>query len=180
MEIPQIDEIRFDTQVGQADERVNVKAAEAEKRKCVYNKDTVCQVPDCKMEICATCPYGKSYSFSQTVKDVFNKIISMTIFLAKSDDVLRDVMVLIAKGNVENNGKEGKEVKDVKEVGKGEAGRGVEGVVEARPIIKQVDVKDIKVAAASPQRIMTRVLAQKVADISEALANPNGPEKPLV
>ena len=193
MEVPQIKEIRPSAELDETRAQNEIKASEPRKRKCAYNKEMTCQAPDCKMAICDKCPYGYSYSFSATLNDVFKKIVGMAIFLAKSDDVLRDVLRLVAKGDAEilKNGKE--ELEELEVRGAGEAGGGKEGGEmvdggEVRPIIEKVNMADIKIETTSISSQMAGTISRKVADISEALgprlnsgqANPNGPEKPLV
>lgn len=149
MEVPQVEEARLSAELDEAEHRREVRSAEPHGRKCVYNKDITCTAPDCKLEICSKCPYGYACSFTSTLRDVFGKIVSLAIFLAKSDDVLRDVIAYLSKANE------------------------VEQKTEREPHLKQ------KISSAQDQ--MSAQIAKKVADINEALANPDGsPGKPLV
>ena len=180
MEVPQIEEMRLSTEIDEAEHRREVRSTEVGARKCIYDKEIECTAPNCNMKVCEKCPYGCKYTFAGTVKDVFNKIVSMAIFLAKSDDVLRDVIALLSKAkDVEmKTGDEPKskvkaEVKDKIED---------EVVIKKEPVPqKNVKAKPINRDIAQVQANMAAEIAGKVADINEALANPNGSsDKPLV
>jgi hypothetical protein len=199
MEIPQIEETRLSAGLDETRARPEIKTCEPEEKKCIYNKEMSCQAPDCKMEICSKCPYGYQFSLAYTVSDVFKKIVSIAIFLAKSDDVLRDVIALIGKGKEElgelgvgeeeegREGKEEKKVKDAREV------KREESIEEVKPEIKKVDINDIKnktlKEASSAIGGMSDLIAAKVTLIDDALGppissgqtNPDGPRaRPLV
>jgi len=199
MEIPQVDEVKLSVEVEGAEQKKKVRTAAPEGRKCVYNKDAICQAPDCKMQICEKCPYGAQATFGATLKDVFKKIVSIAIFLAKSDDVLRDVMALVSKGDAS----EGQGLRDLpgRQAGEGLGTRdkGQEitdtprpeikkiaprvqgGLPEETIMIKPVISKKLIPTIGDVQKQMSNEIAQKMAGIDEALANPEGEsEAPLV
>lgn len=198
MEIPQVDEVSLSVEVYGAQQRKKVQVSAPERRKCIYKKDVICQAPDCKMEICEKCPYGTQATFSSAVKDVFNNIVSIAIFLAKSDDVLRDVMVLVGKRDsaegqvLSDNGQgarspillgvKGQEITDtprpeIKKIAPKIEEGPEEGPIEIKPVIS----KKLLPAIGDIRREMSNEIAQKIADIDEALANPEGEgEAPLI
>ncbi len=183
MEVPQVEEVRLSAELDEAEHRREIRSAEPHGRKCVYNKDITCTAPDCKLDICSRCPYGYACSFTSTLRDVFGKIVSLAIFLAKSDDVLRDVIAYLSKAN-EVEQKTERELHPEKNKQKPEQKINFEDevVVSKQPLPKgSINTKPIKQKISSAQDQMSAQIAKKVADINEALANPDGsPEKPLV
>jgi|GEM_PF-2469361 len=177
MEVPQIEEMRLSTEVDEAEHRKEVRPEETGARKCIYDKDMECTAPNCDRKICENCPYGCRYTFAYTMKDVFTKIISLAIFLAKSDDVLRDVIALISKDKeVDLGPQEPPKQKPARKIisNRTEAEKKVHpGRVRAEPRTNR--------RVGGIQAKMAAEISSKVADINEALANPNGSsDKPLV
>jgi hypothetical protein len=183
MEVPQIEETRLSAELEEAEHRGDVRSREPQIKSCVYDKEITCTAPDCKLEICSECPYGYNASLTSSIKDVFKKIVNLAIFLAKSDDVLRDVIALVSKArdmeqmaDLGQKPKESKfkaEIKQTKNVAKTK--------LPAGNVKLSVASRKVRQSASSAQNTMSDQLSRKVADISEALANPDGSrEKPLV
>ena len=100
MELPEIHEIER-SETTQAEQHRPVRETEVKGRKCIYYKDEVCTAPDCKFKACANCPYGYKYTFAGALKDIFRRVIALSIFFVKSDDVLRDLLLVLRGVEIE-------------------------------------------------------------------------------
>ena len=65
----------------------HVNSLEPKKRKCIYMKEMECTAPNCKMDICANCPYGRLFSIKYVIGELFKKIVGLAVFFMKSDSV---------------------------------------------------------------------------------------------
>ena len=100
MELPEIHEIEK-SETAQAELHRPVRDEDVEGRECIYHKDEVCTAPDCKFKECAGCAYGYKYTFAGALKDIFRRIIALSIFFVKSDDVLRDLLLVLRGVEIE-------------------------------------------------------------------------------
>ena len=57
------------------------ESKEAISKRCIYYPEYGCNVPNCKMEICANCPRGFVYSVANSIKSVYQRVTDMAIFL---------------------------------------------------------------------------------------------------
>ena len=102
MELPEIHEIER-PETTEAEQHRPVRETEVKGRKCIYYKDEVCTAPDCKFKACANCPYGYKYTFAGALKDIFQRVVALTIFFVKSDDVLRDLITVLRGVEIQLN-----------------------------------------------------------------------------
>ncbi len=82
IELPKIEPSR---ELNETEVKGTVREVAVKPRRCIFYKTLECTIPDCHYEICNRCPYGYMYSFSETIRDVFRKIISLAIFFTNKD-----------------------------------------------------------------------------------------------
>ncbi|MCX5725996.1 MAG: hypothetical protein NT030_02225 [Candidatus Saganbacteria bacterium] len=64
-----------------------LKGLAPKSKKCLYLQDVNCTAPNCKMDICANCPYGRLFSIKSVIGELFKKIVGLAVFFMKSDSV---------------------------------------------------------------------------------------------
>lgn len=86
-EISKVDEILQSPESFKTESHKLIKEPTPKGRKCIYFKDTECTAPNCKMDICANCPYGHLFTIKSVANNLFKKIVGLAIFLMKGNDV---------------------------------------------------------------------------------------------
>jgi hypothetical protein len=179
VEVPKIEDVRLNIETEKPGDEKVADAAVAENKRCIYRKEVICAAPDCQMEICDKCQYGCKYSFASTVKDVFSKIVSLAIFFAKSDDILKDVVSLLSKSK-EAGSAEREEGSGIKEKGSGmrEDGGGIkelgnvneERFAENEKLEENIELLERAELHIKTAEIAERPAAKKVAGIRTMIA----------
>lgn len=190
MEVPKIEDAKLNVEMNESEQRDKVGEAEEARRKCIYDKKTECAAPNCDKKICEKCPYATPFSLAATMKDVFGKIVSIAIYLAKSDDVMRDVIAMMSKSKEGENSAKSQDPSPKAQFPshKAEAGNeileeNIEQFERTELHIKKAAIAERPAAkkVAGIQTKMAADVAKKVASIEDALANSGGsPERPLV
>jgi hypothetical protein len=76
--IPEINKV-FGGAEKQVNDNLQVKSTGG--KKCIFDPQINCNAPNCKLDICATCPYGHIYALGYSLKNVYRKIVSTAVFL---------------------------------------------------------------------------------------------------
>lgn len=85
-EVSKIDEIIQSLKNLKTESHNLIKEPVQKGKKCIYFKDMECTAPNCKMKICANCPYGYLFTIKSLANNLFRKIVGLAIFLMKGNN----------------------------------------------------------------------------------------------
>lgn len=56
------------------------------KKRCIYMREEECILPYTPFVLCKTCPYGYIYCFGAVVKNVYKKVIGISVLFRSIED----------------------------------------------------------------------------------------------